>query len=83
MTTGREGSASFQVIIDILGKLALEEGIAGVDGFSETLSLQCRKQLRALDLDIFAGGNLIQELCPMPWTRPRPSGQWRIRYQRY
>ena len=39
-TTGPEGNASFQFVIDFLANLAVEDAIAGLVGFSETLSLQ-------------------------------------------
>lgn len=39
-TTGPEGSVKVDFIIDMLAKLALEDGIAGVVGFGETFAFQ-------------------------------------------
>jgi hypothetical protein len=47
-TTGPEGDLEFKFIVDFLAKLALEDGIAGVVGISETFPFQASVPLPGL-----------------------------------
>ena len=64
-TTGPEGSVKVDFIIDLLAKLALEDGIAGVVGFDETFAFQ-PDPLHLIDFSSMSSD--------LPYTVPLPAG---------